>query len=159
MYIDCPHSKTGLAVNSSYFFTICLVKVTILMLYLRTFTESKRFRYTIYVILATLIITHVATFPIYFSDITPFHCHWSIYPTDEEWFSRCSENYNILPWMVFLAVLTIVLDIVILALPCPAVWRLHMARRQKIAILLLLTAGVLYGAPLSPPFSVMYKRE
>lgn len=146
-----------MAVNSSYFFTICLVKVTILMLYLRIFTESKRFRYTIYVVLATLVTTHMATFPVYYSDLTPFHCHWTIYPTEDERYSRCSEKYDALPWIVFIVVLTIVLDIVILTLPCPAVWRLHMARRQKIAILLLLTAGVLYEEPPSPlTFLVIY---
>lgn len=122
------------------------------MLYLRTFTESKRFRYIVYVVLSILLITHGATIPVFLANIIPFHCQWSIYPTDDEWNSKCgdSEKYDVLPWVVFIAVLTIVLDIVILALPCPAVWRLHMAKRQRIAILLVLVAGVAYEALPSP---------
>lgn len=119
------------------------------MLYLRTFTESKRFRYSIFVVLAILIISHVVTLAVYLGSNSPFHCHWSEYPTDEEWDANCKGNYDSLPSVVFIAVMTIVLDIVILVLPCPAVWRLHMAKRQKIAIILLLVAGVMYETP--PP--------
>lgn len=42
--------------------------------------------------------------------------------------------------IVFIAIMTIILDIIIRALPCPAIWRLHMAKRQKIALLLFLVA-------------------
>lgn len=131
------------------------------MLYLRTFTESKRFRYTVYAILATLVITHVASLPVFLASVTPFYCQWTIYHTDEEYYSNCSENYNFLSWAVFIAVLTIVLDVIILALPCPAVWRLHMAKRQKIALLLVLVAGVVYGAlpPSLPSFTYASKPE
>lgn len=116
------------------------------MLYLRTFTESKRFRYTIYAVISTLVITHAVSLAVFLADVTPLHCKWTIYPTDEEWYANCSYNYDSLPAVVFIAVMTIVLDIIILVLPCPAVWRLHMAKRQKIAILLLLVAGVVYEA-------------
>lgn len=161
LFIDCPTNKTGLAANTSYFITICLVKVTILMLYLRTFTESKRFRNSIFAVLAILGITHVVTLAVYLADVYPLHCHWSIYATDEEWYANCSDNYDSLPAIVCIAVVTIVLDIVILALPCPAVWRLHMAKRQKIAIQFLLVAGVMYETlPPSPTScACTYKRE
>lgn len=149
---DCPTlTKTAVISNAVYLVTICLVKVAILMLYLRTFTESKRFRYIIYAVLFALVSTHLIILIVSLVDITPTRCHWAIYPTDEEWYSNCSENFDLLPAVIFIPVSTILLDIVILVLPCPAVWKLHMAKRQKIAILLLLVAGVMYEAVPAQP--------
>lgn len=117
------------------------------MLYLRTFTESKRFRYAVYATLSVLILSHIITIPLYWTGVTPLHCNWTYYPTDEEWYANCKENHDILPIIVFLAALTILLDLVILVLPCPAVWRLHLAKRQKLAIIGILVAGVMCVPP------------
>lgn len=130
------------------------------MLYLRTFTESKRFRYIVYAVLSAVVITHLVTLTIYLAATSPFHCFWTIYPTEEEWYSNCSDKYDSLPSTVFIAVATIVLDIVILALPCPAVWRLHVAKRQKIAILFLLVAGIVYEVfPLTFMYGITAEQE
>ena len=121
------------------------------MLYLRTFTESKRFLYIVYAVLFALVSTHLIIFTLSLADVTPTRCHWAMNPTDEDWYSNCSENYTLLPAVIFIPVSTILLDIVILVLPCPALWKLHMAKRQKIAILLLLVAGVMYEAVSAQP--------
>lgn len=112
------------------------------MLYLRTFTESKRFRYAVYATLTILVLSHLALIPVYYAEVFPLFCHWTYYPTDEEWYENCHQNYDVLPFIVFLASLTILLDLIILLLPCPAVWRLHLAKRQKVAIISILVAGI-----------------
>lgn len=143
-----PSLQITFYATNVYFFVICIVKVSILLLYLRTFTESRRFRIIAYVVMCLLVTVHIITFPIYWFALSPVSCQWRVFTTDEDFDANCTrhmapgrDNH----WFTFLAAITIVLDLVILIMPCPAVWRLHMAKRQKIVVIGILVSGIVYG--------------
>ena len=123
------------------------VKVSILLMYLRTFTGSRSFRYTVWVLLFLIITSHVVGFLIYAASESPISCFWIEYQTDEEWDSHCRENWSSdvnLGYLTFLNAFTIALDLVILYLPCRPVWQLHLPKRQRIAIMMIILAGIVY---------------
>lgn len=129
----------------AYFLTIMLVKMSILFLYLRTFREGRIFAITVYAVLFVLVTSHIGFIFAYLFAYLPVRCSWAQYETDEEWEAHCRRGYDlkILTGLtIFISALTVVLDLVILALPCRAVWRLHLPKRQKLAILFTLLSGV-----------------
>lgn len=143
-----PTLQLAFYATNVYFFVICVVKVSILLLYLRTFTESQRFRYCAYAVMFVLVSVHTVTFPIYWSALSPVSCQWRVFTNDDDFDANCKQhlspdrdNY----WFSFLAAITIVLDLVILIMPCPPVWRLHMAKRQKMVVIGILVSGIVYG--------------
>ena len=78
--------------------------------------------------------------------ITPTACYWLLFPTDEEWYAHCKITFvaGAGNYYVFLNAFAILLELVILYLPCRPVWRLHLAKRQRIAIMIIILAGVMY---------------
>lgn len=136
--------KDATGVNNVYMVAILFVKMSILLLYLRTFSQNRTLRLTVYVVLFFLVTTHALTFPLYFSSTTPLDCQWRPFETDEDYYAHCTEHFDQRTYLVFIAAFTIVLDVVILSIPCPTILRLNMAKRQRIAILVILLAGVVY---------------
>lgn len=133
-----------------YLFSIGAVKVSILFMYLRAFTgsqENLRFKYTVWVLISLITSAHlVAFFGWVFSQLPPT-CHWTYYPNPGEWEKHCYVTViddPLASYSLFLNVFTVVMDIIILTLPIRPVWRLQLAKRQKISILLILFAGVMY---------------
>lgn len=64
-----------MAVNKVYgMFAILFVKLSILLLYLRTSIQNQPLPLAVYVILVLLVSSHAATFPVYFATITPIDC-------------------------------------------------------------------------------------
>lgn len=121
------------------------VKMSILLLYLRTFTEGRVFRNVVYTLLFTIVVSHVSFAFCYIFFCLPVNCAWTTYETEEEDEKYCTENINgdvIVRLIVFISVLTVLLDLIILVLPCRAVWRLHLPFRQKLVILITLISGV-----------------
>ncbi|MCJ1425996.1 hypothetical protein MMC29_003898 [Sticta canariensis] len=140
------HYKFAFASDNAYVVGIGSVKVSILLMYLRTFTGSRSFRYTIWVLLFLVIASHVVGFLIYAASVSPVSCIWIEYQTDEEAESHCRENWSdevIIGYLTFLNAFTIALDLVILYLPCRPVWRLHLPKRQRIAIMMIILAGII----------------
>lgn len=78
----------------TYFAIICLVKVSILLLYLRAFTESRRFKHFVYVVLFLIVKTHVATIPIYLTGVSPVSCQWKLFVSDEATDSFCHSRWT-----------------------------------------------------------------
>lgn len=116
-------------------------------MYLRTFTGSRSFRYTVWVLLFLVITSHVVGFLLYAASRSPIFCFWKEYQTDEEWDSHCRENLSrevIIGYLIFLNAFTIALDLVIIYLPCRPVWQLHLPKRQRIAIMMIILAGIVY---------------
>lgn len=121
------------------------IKLSILFLYIRTFTEGRLFRRTVQALMGVIIISHVATICVVRFDTNRLECHWKYYETDEEFLEKCPSNFDyhvIYAVVTWISALTVVLDVIIMALPCRAVWRLHLPRRQKLAILITLISGV-----------------
>ena len=132
--------------NVSYFITIAFVKISILFLYRRTFTNGRLFRYTVDAVSFVLVTSHVAFLGAFLFAFLPPSCAWKSFETEEEYLASCSEPipevtfYRLIIWIT---ALTVVLDVIIISLPCRPVWRLHLPKRQKLIILITLMAGVL----------------
>lgn len=133
--------------NTIYFVILCLVKVSILLMYLRTFAIHRIFRWAVWTIMFILVSSHLVTWIIYWTSINRLSCYWLTYPITE-YLAICHRKFDIRSSWVFLGTLTILLDVIILAMPCPHVWKLQMAKRQKIAIIMILLAGVMYECKL-----------
>ena len=122
-----------------------LVKLSILFLYLRTFTESRHFRWTVQALMGVIVISHVTFIFLLRYRYNGLTCHWKEYETDEAWAEDCKESIGpeaIRSLIAFISSLTVVLDLIIIALPCSAVRRMHLPRRQRLAILITLVAGL-----------------
>ena len=134
------------AANLIYFATIMFVKLSILFLYFRTFTESRIFRRAVQALMAVIIVSHVAIILILRFTHTRLECYWRIYEDEEEGVKKCPLNidgHTVVIVLTWISVLTVVLDVIIMVLPCRAVWRLHLPPRQKLAILITLLSGVM----------------
>ena len=120
------------------------VKMSILFLYLRVFTEGHIFGYTIYALLLVIVASHISFIFTFLFSTTPVRCSWVVFETEEEFLNTCHDHVDgqvVLILFLFISSLTVVLDIIILSLPCRAVWRLHLPERQKLAILITLISG------------------
>lgn len=130
---------------------MALVKASIVLLYLRTFSVcGRKFRITLYCVIGLLITSHLVVIPVYWLSIHPLKCQWKYLDlTDGDYYSLCHERYNDFAYLIYVTSLSVLLDVVIIALPCREVWRLQMVRRQKIALLLVFLAGIVYVKTLS----------
>lgn len=126
---------------------ICLVKTSILLLYLRTFAIDRKFRWTVWILLFITVVSHFVCWVLYWAEYTPLNCNWVQHPTKDLFRANCTRNYegkyNEI-YLVFIAALNVVLDGVVLAIPCPHVWRLHISKKEKIMVMIVLLTGVMY---------------
>ena len=124
-----------------------LIKLSIMLLYLRTFAVSSKFRWTMWVLIFILVSTHITHWFVYWLSNTPLDCAWKAYP-DVQAPLVCYERFDPGDYIIFIPVLNIIMDIIILIMPCPYVLRLQLPKRQKIIILGIILAGVMYADPL-----------
>ncbi|MCJ1268724.1 hypothetical protein MMC22_008612 [Lobaria immixta] len=136
------YSEAHWSGECTYFVTVGLMKASILLLYLRIFSNSRNLRFAVYAALATVVASHIGTLIVTTFDLRPLKCHWIYILTDEEWDAMCAEYWDDDIAYMFMSVFTIVLDILILAIPCPAVWKLNMPKRQKIGVMIIFSAGL-----------------
>lgn len=118
------------------------MKVSLLLLYLRVLSNSRRNRIFIYLALGVIVSATLAAIVVTTADTRPFPCHW-IWADGVDG-EPCRMVWDDDDCYLFTGALTIVLDLVVLYLPCPAVWRLHLQRRQKIGVLIIMLTGVMY---------------
>ena len=129
---------------SAYIFAVALVKVSLLILYLRTFTAKGFFRLTLWVVMIAIIVTHGQVIVVYWAKVDPFICIWKYNTLPLElWSVFCRPRYNQITNWIFVSIFTVILDIIVLVLPIRAVWKLHMAKRQKIAVSSLIGVGAM----------------
>lgn len=120
--------------------TIFLVKVAILLQYLRLFAPKKTVNPVMFVG-ARAIIAITLVYYIISTSITIFACT----PREKLWNPLVTEghclNNNIA--VLFTCLFNIVSDVLILVLPARSVWRLRIPRRKKVGIVLLFATGLL----------------
>lgn len=118
-----------------------------LFTYLRTFPSNQTLCRSVYAIMFIIVSTHFISLVLFWTSFTPFNCYWRVFPSDDAWNSNCKEHsvsemsQN---WYLFMNAFTVALDLVILILPCRPIWRLNMARRQKLVVLGIFAAGIVY---------------
>ena len=94
--------------------------------------------------MVAIILSHAQVIVLYWAKLDPFVCLWK-YSTlpGELWSVFCRLRYDQLKNWVFVSIFTVILDVVVLVLPIRAVWKLHMAKQQKIAISILIGVGAM----------------
>lgn len=137
-----------------YLFSIGCVKISILLMYLRAFNWGKPIKYSIYLLIFLIFGAHTTIMLAYTFSNLPTTCHWTFYPTSAEYYTHCHHSkiaFLLNPYSLFINVFTVFVDIVIIYLPCRPVWQLQLPKRQRISILMILFAGVMYELAHPPP--------
>lgn len=120
-----------------YMAVIGFTKAAILLLYLRVFTAPQ----VRTIIIVTIVVT--AAYILAFTLTVVFHCTpvsfgwngWS-----GEFRGRCI-NFNAFAWAH--AIINIIFDIFIIALPIPELLKLHLSRRKLTHLILMFSVGFL----------------
>lgn len=114
-----------------------LTKMSILGFYLRVFPGAT-FRKICWVTIG-ICAAYIPAFCL----TTIFHCS----PVSYTWTSWTGEtegtcaNFNAFAWAH--AIVNIILDLFIMALPLPQIWNLNMGRRKRVLLVLMFSVGVL----------------
>lgn len=120
-----------------YVLGLPLVKVSLLFFYLRIF-PSKTVRNTAYVLMALSVAYGIA-----FACLITFQCN-PVYGAWTHWdgtFQGHCYSLNPLTWTA--AILNLVLDVAVLILPLPEVWKLAMSMTKRVQLLLMFSIGLL----------------
>ncbi|KAI3396244.1 hypothetical protein diail_12388 [Diaporthe ilicicola] len=122
-------SKISFALQRANQPVLCCVKISILMFYLRVFSTKAygRFRIWVYVGIAYTLIWGVVTWSVNLTTCTPIAFFY-----DRTIKGGVCRNQVISGTIA--AVLSLVGDIYVLALPLPALWQLKINTRKKIAV-------------------------
>lgn len=115
---------------------ICLARYSILLFYARIFT-NRTFRMPVYIMYTVNGLWGVGFTLTYLVQCVPPKELWEAQQVKRQHCIGISVNY-------YYAVSTIILDVVILAMPWPMVWRLQVAIKQKIAVLGIFMLGAMY---------------
>lgn len=122
-----------LATQLSWCVSVGLVKLGILLLYLRIFTTDKQER------LATYIMMGVAIFWMLSSVLGAFfQCRPLSYIWNHHQDGTCTAR---IPFWISIGVSHIVIDVLILLLPVRMVWKLHVPPAKKIGLYILFGLG------------------
>ncbi|KAF4548508.1 Hypothetical protein D9617_27g044750 [Elsinoe fawcettii] len=123
-------SKNEFAAWYTYASMIWSMKASMLFFYRRLTFNSVQQKMVLYIALA-LGTTYLAILLTISLSCRPFTLSWAA-PT------TCSPNTN----LITIATLNIIMSLAILSIPIPLLWKLQVPRKQKIAIGLFLTTGV-----------------
>lgn len=121
-----------------YGFTLLLIKISICFLYLRIF-PSRNFRIAVWatqVFNACVLVTFIIADMVQCAPLSYFWNSW-----DGEHHGRCI-NSPALAWTH--AIINIVLDFWMLALPASQVWNLNLPARKKASVFAMFGFGILY---------------
>lgn len=118
-----------------FFYTAAFTfpRLSILAMYMRIFT-AKIYRITVYILGLVMIALYISTIFISFFKCRPFAYSWdkSIHG------GHCININKAYQWITFPNILT---DAVILILPLPVIWRLHVSKNQKLGLTVTFLAG------------------
>ena len=118
-----------------YITALALTKVSILFFYLKVF-PARGFRYCVYALIAANI-----TYAVTFDFLLAFQCNpirgaWLTW--DGTFHAKCI-SINLLGWSA--AAINIVLDLSVIILPLPELFRLSMSLRKKVQIIMMFAVG------------------
>ncbi|KAL9135281.1 MAG: hypothetical protein Q9175_003530 [Cornicularia normoerica] len=124
------HCQNGLASFALYFTTTATIKISLLLLYYRLFSPSRRFRMAVY---ATAVIVVAWWIAVLFADIfqcVPVQAFWDFRVNNHKT-ARCMDTVT---FSIGTGVSNLVTDIMVLSLPLPMVWSLRTNQMQKITL-------------------------
>ena len=114
------------------------VKLSILLFLNHLLGTTRRMRITLLVV--GICCVAWACVPFFY---TIFFCKPVAYYWDRDIYGQCVDNHKYMAESIAVAVLSLVTDLVILAIPIPTVWNLQMKRKQKIAVTCILCVGLM----------------
>ena len=121
--------------NHSFNFATVLVKISVLLFYTRIFAVSKAFRTRIW-ILAIWVVCGFLVITIYFVLLCqPVHRFWRL--------ADAGHCGSILPWYILQAIFNFGNDTLILLLPMPIIWRLHISKARRVELVVIFLLGYL----------------
>lgn len=112
-----------------------------LLLYLRLF-PNKPVRLAIYTALGITTLWGIGSFFAQVFSCSPMSFYWNQW--DGEHAGKCS-NHNAL--LLAHAIINIVLDVVVIALPMPVLWKLQMSWEKRTGMCLMFAVGIVYVSP------------
>ncbi|KAL9004485.1 MAG: hypothetical protein Q9188_002687 [Gyalolechia gomerana] len=121
-----PFLKYAYAQSLVYDLGIYLAKLSILILFYRVFGVNQRFRWAVYTVTAMWTMYTIANTLLIIFACTPVHKAW--HPLTE---GRCMSLVNI---AVAGGYFNIITDFLILFMPVPMVWSLHLPEKMKLAV-------------------------
>ncbi|KAI6280750.1 hypothetical protein MCOR27_004533 [Pyricularia oryzae] len=126
--------KWTLPVNVFYMLSADLAKLSLLVLYLN-FSPDRTYRIILQTLIAAFVLYAIIYAGVSIFGCQPFHAHWDLEAMST---AKCVDKP-----MFFLAasIANVVMDVVILLVPLRIVLPLHIARRQKVSLLLLFATG------------------
>lgn len=125
--------KMVFATQVIYKVVICLIKVSILQLYLRIFYVHRVFRWLCFVLIAITVLGSAAFIPPTIWQCRPITAFW-----DRSIPHKCVSSQA--SWLSY-AVINIVTDFLILVLPIQQILRLQLKKTDKIALILVFLLG------------------
>jgi hypothetical protein len=120
-----------------YLTALPLVKISILLFYLRIFPQTW-FRYACFATMAACVGYGIAFLLVSVFQCQPIDLAWNHW--DGEHVGKCND-INAQGWTS--AALNVVLDVVVLALPMPVIAKLELNKRKKVLVLLMFSTGFL----------------
>lgn len=120
---------------------VCIVKITVMILYLRTFGSLRWMRITSIVIICLLIAYHVSFATAFVALCAPPPSGgYSQVALLKAFVSDKCVSTDVL--VLLMGVGNFFTDVVILLLPLPVIWRLQMPMRRKIKTLAMFLTGI-----------------
>ena len=135
--------------SGTYLLSLLGYKMSILCLYLRIFTISRRFRYCTWVVM-------FITFGYLFSDI----CTWifGCWPIAKNWRSDLPGHCILVKADYGYGSLNFITDLLIFVLPLPMVWRMQLSSKDKLGVSVIFMIGSMYVQLLSLPHDFFRRR-
>jgi hypothetical protein len=125
--------KLQFAVIWMYSPSVALPKLSIICLYLRIFT-TKRYRYTAYGVCGVIIANWIANWIATLCICTPVAYNWDKTIPG----GHCFNESALITWV---SVPNLLLDLAILVMPMPVIWKLNTSRIQKVGLTLTFLTG------------------
>lgn len=124
-----------MGIQTLYFLNAVLTKTSLLFLYYRIFGVVKYFRYALWASAFVVLAYWIPTTILAFLGCTPFERNW-----DKSIPGSC---VNLVAFFRWNGICNLLIDVLILALPLPMVWRLNVAVRQRVELSGIFLLGVL----------------
>lgn len=116
---------------------LSMTKIAMLLLYLKVF-PGQTFRQVCYVLVAICLAYMPATALATTFNCTPVSYQWTGWTGETE--GHCF-SFNTFAWAQ--SSINILLDLIIILLPIPQLWRLNMGKKKRIQLVLMFSVGLL----------------
>lgn len=130
---SCVQAFVGVQVL--YFLNAVLTKTSLLLLYYRIFGVAKSFRYALWTTGGIVLGYWIATTILAFLGCTPFARNWNK--------TIPGHCVNLVMFFRWNGICNLIIDVLILLLPLPMVWRLRVPSRQRLELSGIFLLGLL----------------